>query len=84
MSNGSMRHKEYTKLMKTPFEELSKENQDKRRKEFKKRLGTCSAFLNEMIKGSISKETLDLLEEDDPIKEACKVLIINNTIQGEA
>ena len=79
-----MRHKEYTKLMKTPFEELSKENQDKRRKEFKKRLGTCSAFLNDIVKGSISKETLDLIEKDDPIKEVCEILILNNTITGEA
>ena len=32
----------------------------------------------------LPQETLDLIEEDDPIKEVCKVLIINNTITGEA
>ena len=38
----AMKHKDYEKLMKTPFDELSEEDQNKRKKEFHRRLASST------------------------------------------
>ena len=69
-----MKYKEYKELMKTPFEELSEEEQKKRKKEFHRRLDVCQMFIQGMIKGYVNDEIDTLLEEDDPMKEGVELL----------
>lgn len=69
-----MKYKEYKELMKTPFEELSVEDQKKRKKEFHRRLDVCQMFIQGMIKGYVNDEIDTLLEEDDPMKEGVELL----------
>tara|TARA_R100000027_G_scaffold66076_2_gene61356 strand:+ start:60 stop:302 length:243 start_codon:yes stop_codon:yes gene_type:complete len=69
-----MKYKEYKELMKTPFEELSEEDQKKRKKEFHRRLDVCQMFIQGMIKGYVNDEIDTLLEEDDPMKEGVELL----------
>jgi hypothetical protein len=69
-----MKYKEYKELMKTPFEELSEEDQKKRKKEFHRRLDVCQMFIQGMIKGYVNDEIDTLLEDDDPMKEGVELL----------
>ena len=64
-----MKYKEYKELMKTPFEELSVEDQRKRKKEFHRRLDVCQMFIQGMIKGYVNDDIDKLMEDDDPMKE---------------
>jgi len=69
-----MKYKEYKELMKTPFEELSVEDQKKRKKEFHRRLDVCQMFIQGMIKGYVNDEIDTLMEDDDPMKEGVELL----------
>ena len=69
-----MKYKEYKELMKTPFEELSVENQKKRKKEFHRRLDVCQMFIQGMIKGYVNDDIDKLMEDDDPMKEGVELL----------
>jgi hypothetical protein len=80
-----MTYKEYIKLMKTPIDELSKEDKMRRKEEFKKRLEVCKKFLAGMMQGYINEDIRKLIPEDDPMQEALEVLRIRvNEIEGEA
>jgi hypothetical protein len=73
------------KLMKTPFEELSKEDQKRRKEEFERRLGVCKKFLTGMMNGYVSEDLKKEIEDDDPMQEALDVIILRiNEIEGEA
>jgi hypothetical protein len=72
-------------LMKTPFEELSKEDQKRRKEEFERRLGVCKKFLTGMMNGYVSEDLKEEIEDDDPMQEALDVIILRiNEIEGEA
>ena len=80
-----MTYKEYIKLMKTPIDELSREDKVRRKEEFKKRLEVCKKFLAGVMQGYISEDIRKLIPEDDPMQEALEVLRIRvNEIEGEA
>ena len=51
-----MKYKDYSKLMKTPFDELSEEDQNKRKKEFHRRLEVAQMFVTGMIKGHVNDD----------------------------
>ena len=69
-----MKHKDYMKLMKTPFEELSEQDQKKRTIEFKRRLETAKTFINGLTKGYINDDIDKLIEDDDPMKDTVELL----------
>ena len=69
-----MKHKDYMKLMKTPFEELSEEDQKKRKKEFHRRLEVVQMFVTGMIKGHVNDDIGKLLEDDDPMKDMVELV----------
>ena len=81
-----MKHKEYTKLMKTPFDKLSKEDQQLRTTEFNKRLQLARTFMLQLREGKIDKNFTKLIEDDDPIKELVEILEIkvNDSLGAEA
>ncbi len=80
-----MKYREYMQLMKTPFEELSKEDQKRRKEEFERRLGVCKKFLTGMMNGYVSEDLKEEIEDDDPMQEALDVIILRiNEIEGEA
>ena len=69
-----MKHKDYMKLMKTPFDELSEEDQKKRKIEFKRRIEVAKTFVTGLTKGYISDDIDKLIEDDDPIKDTVELL----------
>ena len=71
-----MKHKDYMKLMKTPFEELSKEDQQKRTTEFNRRMKMATIFMSGLRDGKINKEFVDLMEDDDPMREVVETIKI--------
>ena len=80
-----MKYKEYKELMKTPFEELSVEDQRKRKKEFHRRLDVCQMFITGMIKGYVNDDIDKLMEDDDPMKEGVELLKLQiNETEGQA
>ena len=82
---GNMKHKEYKKLMRTPFEELSEQDQKKRTIEFKRRMEVAKTFVNGLTKGYINDDIDKLIEDDDPIKDAVKLVKLQtNEIGGDA
>ena len=70
----AMKHKDYEKLMKTPFDELSEEDQNKRKKEFHRRLEVAQMFVTGMIKGHVNDDISKLMDDDDPLKDAVELL----------
>ena len=58
-----MKHKEYKKLMRTPFEELSEQDQKKRTIEFKRRMEVAKTFVNGLTKGYINDDIDKLIED---------------------
>ena len=82
---GNMKHKDYMKLMKTPFEELSEQDQKKRKIEFKRRLEVAKTFVNGLTKGYISDDIDKLIEDDDPIKGTVELVKLQiNEVVGDA
>lgn len=82
---GNMKHKEYRKLMRTPFEELSEQDQKKRKIEFKRRMEVAKTFVNGLTKGYINDDIDKLIEDDDPIKDVVKLVKLQtNEIGGES
>ncbi len=81
-----MKHEDYRKLMRTPFDELSAEDQEKRTNEFLRRMELASSFLSQLKDGKIHDEFVDLIEDDDPMKEMIEVVKIkaNDNIGAEA
>jgi len=80
-----MNYKEYMKLMKTPFDELTDEDQRKRTEEFNRRMNICKMFLVGMMQGYINDDIDNLVPDDDPMKEMIEVLKVRvNEIEGEA
>ena len=69
-----MKYKDYMKLMKTPYDELSEQDQKKRKKEFHRRLKVCQMFLGGMVKGYINDDISKLMEDDDPLKDTIELL----------
>ena len=69
-----MKHKDYMKLMKTPFDELSEEDQKKRKIEFKRRIEVAKTFVTGLTKGYISDDIDKLIEDDDPIKDTVELV----------
>ena len=69
-----MKHKDYMKLMKTPFKELSEQDQKKRKIEFKRRLEVAKTFVTGLRKGYISDDIDKLIEDDDPIKDTVELV----------
>ena len=69
-----MNHKDYMKLMKTPFEELSVQDQKKRKKEFHRRLEVAQMFITGMIKGHVNDDIGKLMDDDDPMKDTVELL----------
>jgi len=57
-----MKYKDYMKLMKTPYDELSEQDQKKRKKEFHRRLKVCQMFLGGMVKGYINDDISKLMD----------------------
>ena len=72
----TMKHKDYMKLMKTPFDDLSKEDQQKRTTEFNRRMKIATKFMGGLRDGKIDEEFVDLVEDDDPMKETIEILKI--------
>jgi hypothetical protein len=70
----TMKHKDYKKLMGTPFDELSDEDQKKRKKEFHRRLEVAQMFITGMIKGHVNDDIGKLMDDDDPLKDAVELL----------
>jgi hypothetical protein len=70
----AMKHKDYKKLMGTPFDELSDEDQKKRKKEFHRRLEVCQMFISGMVKGHVNDDIGKLMDDDDPLKDAVELL----------
>jgi hypothetical protein len=80
-----MKHKDYMKLMRTPFEELSEQDQKKRTIEFKRRLEVAKTFVTGLRKGYISDDIDKLIEDDDPIKDTVELVKLRiNEVGGEA
>ena len=69
-----MKYKDYMKLMKTPFDELSEQDQKKRKKEFHRRLEVAQMFITGMVKGYVNDDIGKLMEDDDPMKEKVELL----------
>ena len=69
-----MKHKDYMKLMKTSFDELSEEDQKKRKKEFHRRLEVVQMFVTGMIKGHVNDDIGKFLEDDDPMKDMVELV----------
>ena len=69
-----MKHKDYMKLMKTSFDELSEEDQKKRKKEFHRRLEVAQMFVTGMLKGHVNDDISKLMDDDDPLKDAVELL----------
>ena len=69
-----MKHNDYMKLMKTSFDELSEEDQKKRKKEFHRRLEVAQMFVTGMIKGHVNDDIGKLLEDDDPMKDMVELV----------
>ncbi len=82
----AMKHKDYMKLMKTPFDDLSKEDQQKRTTEFNRRMKIATKFMSGLRDGKIDEEFVDLVEDDDPMKETIEILKIkvNDNLGAEA
>ena len=70
----TMKHKEYKKLMRTTFEELSEQDQKKRTIEFKRRMEVAKTFVTGLTKGYISDDIDKLIEDDDPIKDTVELV----------
>ena len=82
---GNMKHKDYMKLMKTPFEELSEQDQKKRKIEFKRRIEVAKTFVTGLTKGYISDDIDKLIEDDDPIKDTVELVKLQtNEVGGDA
>ena len=83
---GDMKHKDYMKLMKTPFDDLSKEDQQKRTTEFNRRMKAATKFMSGLRDGKIDEEFVDLVEDDEPMKETIETLKIkvNDNLGAEA
>tara|TARA_Y100000310_G_scaffold307279_1_gene349236 strand:- start:566 stop:808 length:243 start_codon:yes stop_codon:yes gene_type:complete len=80
-----MKHKEYKKLMRTPFEELSEQDQKKRTIEFKRRMGVAKTFITGLTKGYVNDDIGKLMEDDDPIKDTVELVKLQiNEVSGEA
>ena len=80
-----MKHKDYMKLMKTPFDVLSDEDQKKRKKEFHRRLEVAQMFITGMVKGYVNDDIGKLMEDDDPMKEKVELLKLKiNEVEGKA
>ena len=80
-----MKHKDYMKLMKTPFEELSGQDQKKRKIEFKRRMEVAKTFVTGLTKGYISDDIDKLIEDDDPIKDTVELVKLQiNEVGGDA
>ena len=80
-----MKHKEYKKLMRTSFEELSEQDQKKRTIEFKRRMEVAKTFVNGLTKGYINDDIDKLIEDDDPIKDAVELVKFQtNEVTGDA
>ena len=80
-----MKHKDYMKLMKNQFDELSVEDQKKRKKEFNRRMEVCRMFLTGMVKGYVNDDISKLMEDDDPMKDTIELLRLRiNEVEGEA
>ena len=69
-----MKHKDYMKLMKTPFEELSEQDQKKRKIEFKRRLVAAKTFITGLTTGYINDDIDKLIEDDDPMKDMVELV----------
>ncbi len=73
------------KLMKTPFDELSEEDQKKRKKEFHRRLEVAQMFVTGLIKGHVNDDIDKLIEDDDPIKDTVELVKLQiNEVEGMA
>ena len=80
-----MNHKDYKKLMKTSFDELSEEDQKKRKKEFHRRLEVAQMFITGMVKGHVNDDIDKLIEDDDPMKETVELVKLQtNEVVGES
>ena len=80
-----MKHKEYKKLMRTPFEELSEQDQKKRKIEFERRMVIAKTFITGLAKGYINDDIDKLIEDDDPMKETVELVKLQtNEVGGEA
>ena len=80
-----MKHKDYMKLMKTPFEELSEQDQKKRKIEFKRRLEVAKTFITGLTKGYVNDDIGKLMEDDDPIKDTVELVKLQiNEVGGVA
>tara|TARA_Y100000310_G_scaffold265094_1_gene275955 strand:- start:324 stop:566 length:243 start_codon:yes stop_codon:yes gene_type:complete len=78
-----MKHKDYKKLMGTPFDELSTQDKIRREEEFHRRLETAQVFINGILKGYINNDIEKLLESDDPMKEIVTLLKFQiNEVEG--
>ena len=78
-----MNHKDYSKLMKTPFDKLSKQDKIKRKKEFHRRLDTAIMFIDGIAKGYINDDIEQLMNDDDPMKETVKLVKLQiNEVEG--
>jgi len=80
-------YKEYMKLRETPFEELSKKDQELRLKDFKKRVGIGMKFIRGLMTGYIPKSVTDEFPDDDPLKEeseTVRIMYNNRHNKGEA
>jgi hypothetical protein len=69
-----MKHEDYMKLMKTPFEELSLEDQRKRTTEFQRRMKLAITFMSQLKDGHIDDEFVNIMEVDDPMRETIETL----------
>jgi len=80
-----MKFEEYSKLMKTPFDELSEKDKKKRTTEFSRRLKVCLEFLNGVNKGYVKDDIADSLPGDDPMKDGVEMVKLQvNEIEGKA
>ena len=78
-----MNHKDYSKLMKTPFDKLSKQDKIKRKKEFHRRLEVAQMFISGMVKGYINNDIEKLMDDDDHLKETVKLIKLQiNEVEG--
>tara|TARA_R100001244_G_scaffold29803_1_gene28902 strand:+ start:628 stop:870 length:243 start_codon:yes stop_codon:yes gene_type:complete len=78
-----MKHKDYMKLMKTPFDKLSEQDKEKRKKEFVKRLEVARIFISGVAKGFINNDIEKLMDDDDPLKETVKLIKLQiNEVEG--
>ena len=69
-----MKHKDYMKLMKIPFEDLSERDQKKRKIEFERRMVIAKTFITGLAKGYINDDIDKLIEDDDPMKETVELV----------